>query len=162
MRWRADGLEPYGGVTSHIGVHQSVFQSCRRGDACAAYLELGKLKSNSKQPRWRYRSRQGCVIAAMIRAAPCAILCRPTSLHSHRKAKYRLCFSVVCDVQHCAPPQRWLVLDGERRGADIASPSPRWRGSAVAPFEGNSGQNINTFPTGCRLPLAWLSYSEAP
>ena len=81
---------------------------------------------------WRCRPSEW-VNAAMICDAPCAIFCQPTSLHGPRRAKYLLCFCVVCDVQHCAPPQRWLVLDGERRGADIASPSPRWRGSAVAP-----------------------------
>lgn len=81
---------------------------------------------------WRCRPSEW-VNAAMICDAPCAILCQPTSLHGPRRAKYLLCFCVVCDVQHCAPLQRWLDVDGERRGADIARPSPRWRGSAVAP-----------------------------
>jgi len=81
---------------------------------------------------WRCRPSEW-VNAAMICDAPCAILCQPTSVHGSRQAKYLLCFWVVCDMQHCAPLQRWLDVDGERRGADIARPSPRWRGSAVAP-----------------------------
>src|SRR5262245_36120705 len=58
----------------------------------------------------------------------------------------------LCRAALRGPSTAGLLLIGERRGADIASPSPRYRGSAVAPFKDCSP--TPAFPRQQRYPLS--------
>jgi hypothetical protein len=80
-----------------------------------------------------------------------------------RWAAAQFCHCLCCAALH-VPCTAGLLLIGERRGADIASPSPRCRGSAAASIAGGPPARHVPLPRTIRdsgntpwLPSAWLS-----
>jgi len=79
--WFGPYLTHPAGVPLRIAVHQSVSESCRRGDVYAFARVFGIGSSRPSSSDGDISRARGVCPAAMIRDAPCAILCQPTSLH---------------------------------------------------------------------------------
>jgi hypothetical protein len=71
--------------------------------ACSMITTLRRQRRFNLQRPWAVRTLMGrdCCNAPSLGRA---LSCEP--LHTPHKAKYRPCFAVVCDVQHCAAPAR--------------------------------------------------------